>query len=143
MSAIEQPAARSGRITCCSSAREDVGALGHEVNAAEHDELGVRLLADLTGELERIAGVVGELHHLVALIVMAENDETTTERRFRRGDAAIHLLVREAEIVLGQRLPLSDVCFFVVSDQRDEHVIRDWDGLKGRPYIAGAAWTTL
>ena len=41
MSAIEQPAARSGRIAVLRRRRHDVGDLGHEMHAAEDDELGV------------------------------------------------------------------------------------------------------
>ena len=88
---------------------QHVGAFRHEVHAAEDDELGVGMLRYLARELERIAGVVGELDHLVALIVMAEDDEPPAERRFRRRDAAVHLLVGEAEVALGQRLALGDV----------------------------------
>ena len=59
---------------------EDVGALGHEVHAAEDDVLGARVLGDLARELERVAGVVGEADHLVALVVVAEDDESIAER---------------------------------------------------------------
>ena len=71
MSAIEQPAARSGRITCWSGRGEDVGRLGHEVDAAEDDELGLGPGGGVAGELERVAGDVGELDDLVALVVVA------------------------------------------------------------------------
>ena len=54
---------------------QHVGALGHEVHAAEDDELGLGVLADLLRELVRVAGVVGELDDLVALVVMSEDDE--------------------------------------------------------------------
>ena len=67
---------------------QDVGALGHEVHAAEDDELGLGLAGAICGEPERVAGVVGELDHLVALVVMAEDDQTRAERCLRRGDAA-------------------------------------------------------
>ena len=67
---------------------QHVGAFGHEVHAAEHDELGVGMLADLPRELERVAGVVGELDHLVALVVMAEDHEPAAERRLGGGDPA-------------------------------------------------------
>ena len=60
---------------------QHVRAFGHEVHAAEHDELRVGVLADLPGELVGVAGVVGELDHLVALIVVAQNDEPSAERR--------------------------------------------------------------
>ena len=99
---------------------QDVGALGHEMHAAEDDELGVGVLADLAGELERVAGVVGELDHLVALVVMAEDDEATAELGLRRGDAAVHLLVGETEVFLGQRLALGDVLFLVRRQNRNE-----------------------
>ena len=84
MSAIEQPAARSGRITCWSARGEDVGALGHEVHAAEHDELRVRAGGGVAGQLERVAGHVGELDHLVALVVVAEHEHPVAERRLGR-----------------------------------------------------------
>ena len=80
MSAIEQPAARSGRITCCAVAGEDVGRLGHEVHAAEDDVLRVRPGGRLLGELEGVAGDVGELDHLVALVVVAEHEDPVAER---------------------------------------------------------------
>ena len=89
--------------------RQHVGALGHEVHAAEHDELGFRMLRDLAREAERVADVVGELDHFVALIVMAEDDEPVAERRLRGGDAAIELLVGQTEISLGERLALRDM----------------------------------
>ena len=41
MSAIEQPAFRSGKITCCPACAQHVRALGHEVHAAEDNVLGV------------------------------------------------------------------------------------------------------
>ena len=81
MSDIEQPAARSGQNHLLMRGAQHVGALRHEVHAAEDDELGVGMLADLPRELVRVAGVVGELDHLVALIVMAEDDEASAERR--------------------------------------------------------------
>ena len=60
---------------------EDVGALGHEVHAAEDDELGLGMRGRLLRQLERVAGGVGELDDLVALIVMAEDVETIAQRR--------------------------------------------------------------
>ena len=103
-------------------AAEHVGALGHEVHAAEDDELGVRVLADLAGELVGIADVVGELDHFVALIVVAEDDEPAAERGLGRGDAAIHLLVGQAEIALRQRLALADLRLLVIREQRNQHI---------------------
>ena len=99
---------------------ENVRAFRHEVHAAEHDVVGVRPLRHLTGKTEGVAGVVGELDHLVALIVMTEDDEPRAERRARRGNAAIHLVVRQTEILLGQRLALGDVLLLELGQQRND-----------------------
>src|SRR5688500_3488713 len=88
--------------------REDVGALRHEMDAAEDDVIGLWMFGDGVGELERIAGVVGEADHFVALIVMAEDHQPVAERGLRRLDAERHLLVRQPEIGLRKRLSLAD-----------------------------------
>ena len=87
MSAIEQPAARSGRITVCCVGGEDVGRLGHEVHAAEDDVRRVRPGRRLLGQLEGVAGDVGELDDLVALVVVAEHEDPVAERRLGRAGA--------------------------------------------------------
>ena len=89
--------------------RQHVGALRHEMDAAEHDELGVGMLRHLAGQAERVAGVVGELDDLVALIVMAENNDALPQRSPGVGDAAVEFLVGQSEISLRQRLTLADV----------------------------------
>jgi hypothetical protein len=68
-------------------AGEDVGALGHEVHAAEHDVLRVGARRRLLGELERVAGDVGELDHLVALVVVAEDEDVAAEGVLRGAGA--------------------------------------------------------
>ena len=78
-------------------AAQHVRAFRHEVHAAEDDELGVGVLADLTGQLVGVAGVVGEGDHFVALIVMSEDHEASAERGLGRRDATVHLLVGEPE----------------------------------------------
>ena len=55
-------------------AGEDVGRLGHEMHAAEDDVRGVGSVRGVAGELERVAGDVGELDHLVALVVVPEHE---------------------------------------------------------------------
>ena len=52
---------------------EDVGALGHEVDAAEDDVLDALLVGGLAGELEAVAGEVGEVDDRVLLVVVAED----------------------------------------------------------------------
>jgi hypothetical protein len=117
------------RATCCEIRKnhllmigaEHVGALGHEMDAAENDEVRLRVSADLAGELERVAGVVCELDHFVALIVMPENHEPGAERRPGAGNADIHLLVGQTEIPLRQRLPFGDVFLLVRGQDRQQH----------------------
>ena len=88
MSAIEQPALRSGRITCWWSAGEDVGRLGHEVHAAEDDVLGLGPLLGEHRQPERVAPGVGPAHDLVALVVVAEDEERGRRARpWRRRSA--------------------------------------------------------
>ena len=72
-------------------------------------------------ELQRIAGEVGELDHLVALIVMAEDDQPLAERVLGRGNARVHLVVREAEIVLRERLALADALLLDLVEEFDVH----------------------
>jgi hypothetical protein len=55
MSAIEQPAPRSGQDHATMLVGEDVGALGHEVDAAEDDVLDAFLRGGEAGELEAVA----------------------------------------------------------------------------------------
>ena len=98
-------------------AAEDVGALGHEVHAAEHDEVGAVLPRGVLRELQRVAGVVGELDDLVALIVMAEDDHAVAERAPRRGDADVHLGVGQTEVRIRQRLPLVEPRALVVGQE--------------------------
>ena len=99
MSAIEQPALRSGRIATWSRLGQDVGDFRHEVHAAEHDVLGVGLRGEL-GELQRIAGQVGVLVDVGPLVVVAEDHRAPAELR-PRGEYA--LLAR----VVGERLERS------------------------------------
>ncbi len=100
---------------------EDVGALGHEMHAAEDDELRLALAGGGARELQRIAGEVGELDDLVALIVMAEDDQPIAERLLGRRNPGVHLVVREAQVVLGERLALADALLFDLVEEFDVH----------------------
>ena len=85
-------------------AAQDIGALGHEMDAAKYDELGLRVPTDLLSELVRVAGVVGELDDLIPLIVMAEDDQPAAERNSGGRDARIHVRIGQTDVALGQRL---------------------------------------
>ena len=92
---------------------QDVGALRHEVHAAEHDVVGLSLPSSLTRQLERVAGKVGELDDLVPLIVVTQDEKTLAERCPSRRDSHFHNLVRQAEIPIWQRLTTTDLSFLV------------------------------
>ena len=60
-------------------AGEDVGRLGHEVNAAEDHELGLGPGRGLLGQAEGVAAGIRELDDLVALVVVAEDERPVTQ----------------------------------------------------------------
>ncbi|OQB01621.1 MAG: hypothetical protein BWY25_01033 [Chloroflexi bacterium ADurb.Bin222] len=70
-----------GDVDVLAGFGEDRRDFGHEVHAAEDDVLRVSFGA-IAGELERIPAKIGELNHLVALIVMSQNDEAVAQSRF-------------------------------------------------------------
>ena len=70
-------------MTRTASVGEDVGALGHEMHAAEDDELDAFLLGRLARELEAVAGEIGELDHRILLIVMPEDHQPLAEPLLR------------------------------------------------------------
>ena len=80
---------------------EDVGALRHEVHAAEDDVVGVAAAGRLLGELEGVAAEVGPADDLVALVVVAEDDQPRAEPRLRRREATHGLFARHRAIALG------------------------------------------
>jgi excinuclease ABC subunit C len=82
---------------------EDVGRLGHEVHAAEDDVGGVLLACGVAGERKGVATGIGELHHVVALVVVAEDDEASAERPLGVGDHAMQLLRAGSLVPLGER----------------------------------------
>jgi hypothetical protein len=88
MSAIEQPAARSGRMAIWLRRGHDVGDFGHEMHAAEDDVLGVGLRGEAR-QLERIAGQVGVLIDVGALVVVAEDDGALAELGAGGADALV------------------------------------------------------
>ena len=60
-------------------AREHVGGLGHEVDAAEDDGFGLGASLGGVRELEGVADEVGVLDDFVALIEVAEDDEAVAQ----------------------------------------------------------------
>ncbi len=78
--------------------RQNVGALGHKVHAAKHNVLGARRRGRLR-QLVAVAGEVGKAHHLVALVMVAQNHGGRAQLRARRGNALVHRVVGQRQIV--------------------------------------------
>ena len=83
-------------------ARQHVGRLGHEVDAAEDDVVGLRALLGEDRQAERVAPGVGPAHDLVALVVVAEHVDPVAERGLGGADALGQLLGRGRGVRLGQ-----------------------------------------
>src|SRR3546814_2298496 len=56
------------------------------MHAAEHDELGIRIRGELR-QLQRVAGEIGVLEHLIALVMMAEDAKPLAENFLGGNDA--------------------------------------------------------
>ena len=80
MSAIEQPAARSGRITCWSGPVRMSADSAMKCTPQKTMNSASGPGRRVAGELERVAGDVGELDDLVALVVVAEHEDPLAER---------------------------------------------------------------
>ena len=68
-------------------ASEDVGGFGHEVHATEDDVVGLRLLLSQDREAEGITASIGPFHDFIALVVMAEDEDTVAECGLRCSDS--------------------------------------------------------
>ena len=104
---------------------EDVRTLRHEVNAAEHDELGLGMRRAVLREAIRVPGDIGEPDYLIALIVVPEDEQAGTECCLCSRDAAIEFLVREAQIPIGKRLPLTNRGLLDVGQQGEKRSSHD------------------
>ncbi len=119
---------------------EDVGALRHEVHAAEDDELGGPAAGGRARELQRVADEVRELDDLVALIVMPEDDQPVAELRLGFSDPRIHLVVGETEVSLRERLPLADARLLDVGEELDVHVSFQLPATRFHARSSSARW---
>ena len=84
MSAIEQPAARSGSTTCWRVAVRMSALSAMKCTPQNTMYSALRPGGGLLRELERVAGHVGELDDLVALVVVAEHEGPVAQRRLGR-----------------------------------------------------------
>src|SRR6267142_2113173 len=74
-----------------------VRAFGHEMHAAKNDIAGVGL-GGLKRKLQRVPAKISELHHLIALVMMAEHDHVFSETRFRGTYPRVQRIVRHQQI---------------------------------------------
>ena len=89
MSAIEQPASRLGRITCCAAPLRMSALSAMKCTPQKTMYSASACVGGLLRELERVAAEVGELDDLVALVVVAEDDEPLAQYGSCSGDTAI------------------------------------------------------
>ncbi len=91
-------------------AAEDVGAFGHEVNAAEDNIIGFWVRGSKLRQLERVAASIGIFDDLVALIVMAQNQQSLAQLCARLGDAAVQFFRRHQGIFAWDRIGALCAC---------------------------------
>ena len=83
---------------------ENIGALGHEVHAAEEDVFGIAAAGRLLRELEGVAPKVGELDDLVPLIVVSEDHQILAQLPLQRPDLCVPLGAGHLEVFAGNPL---------------------------------------
>ena len=83
MSAMLHPAERSGSIDVDLRPSQDVGRLGHEVNAAEDDPPALLALRRQLSKLQAVSTIVRERNDFVLLVMMAQDDQPISERLLR------------------------------------------------------------
>ncbi len=88
-------------------AAKDVGGLRHKVHAAEDHVLRVGPCCNLR-ELVTVASDVGKPNHLIALVVMAQQNDVGSQFGASRGDACVHGVVGLRKIVV-QRAGFCDI----------------------------------
>ena len=98
ISAIEQPAFRSGRITCWPSRPSTSALSAIKCTPQKTMYLAPVSAADLR-ELVAVAGEVGKADHFVALVVVAQNHGRRAQLRARLGDAPVHGVVGKRQVV--------------------------------------------
>ena len=81
-----------------SGTRQDVGALRHEMHAAEDDVAAFGLRRHLR-QAVGVAAIIGKTHDFIALIVMSEDHALAAQLLPGCGNAFVHRVIGEYEIV--------------------------------------------
>ena len=103
MSAMEQPALRSGRITRWWSAVSTSADSAMKCTPQNTMSVACVIVRRELGELERVADRIGPDDHLVALVVMAEDEKPVAEGRLGRRDPIDELVGGREGVVVRQR----------------------------------------
>jgi hypothetical protein len=72
------------------------------VHAAEYDELGVLLPRGDLGQLEAVAGEVGEADHVILLVMVAEDDHPPAELPLAIGNGGSEVVVVHLRVLRRQ-----------------------------------------
>jgi hypothetical protein len=91
---------------------QDIRALGHKMHATEDDIVRFGARGGVLRQLERIAAIIGVFDNLIALIVVSQDNQARTQRRFGRCDTpiqflAVHLRVEEGNGIHARRVALA------------------------------------
>ncbi len=103
MSAIEQPALRSGRITCWWAPVRMSADSAMKWTPQKTTNSASCLAGGDAGEPEGVAAGVGPRHDLVPLVVVAEDDDPGAERRLGGADPRGQLVRGGRRVALGER----------------------------------------
>ena len=98
MSAMEQPASRLGRITCWLGPPRISALSAMKCTPQKRVNSAVGLGGGLLGKLVRIALEIGELHHLVTLVVVPEDRQPAAKLIAQLPNPGIPLLGRHLEV---------------------------------------------
>ena len=85
-------------------AGQDVGRLGHEMDPAEHHVLRLGLVGGDAGQPERVTTGIRPLHHLVPLVVMAQDEHPRAEGLLGCSDPFDELLGARRRVGVGKCL---------------------------------------
>ena len=104
-----------GQVDLDLVAREDVGRLGHEVDAAKDDRAAGPALGGELAQLEAVSPEIGEPDHLVLLIMVSQDQERVAHLLLDREDPLLQLDVRQVAVrvqiaAARRRLTLASSC---------------------------------
>ena len=103
MSAMEHPALRSGRSTCWWAPVRTSADSAMKCTPQKTMNSASVTAGRHTGEPEGVAAGIGPSHDVVALVVVAEDEEPSAERGLGRADHRRQFVARRGRVALGER----------------------------------------